>query len=56
MNKNVLKLFVFAISLVVAGYYGASFAQSIKDMEVCRAEMAECHRDFSIWGFEVVGK
>lgn len=56
MNRQLFKIMLYGASLVLAGYYGASFAQSTKDMKACQAEMTECHREFSPWGFEVVGK
>lgn len=55
-QRKVLKFMVYFGSAILAGYYGASFAQSQQDMAVCQREMTICQREFSIHGFEVIGK
>lgn len=55
-RDKLLITLAYMFGAMIGGYYGASLAQAQRDFRACEVEMEECHLDWSIWGFEVVGR
>lgn len=56
-QKKVLVGALWVLTMVLAGYYGASFAASQRGVKQCQADgLTECHIEFSLWGFEAIGR